>query len=161
MQPMMKFFQNKKLLIIFRCAILLCILVMALVYIYVNYYKLMNGDTSSELVLGKHLYQNGSILSKGWIYSTEIKVLNAQIIYKLVYPFFANNWLLYRMGVDAIMLIVLVASYLFMMFAIGLFDVGLRTSWILPLPFSASYGYVVAYGVFYTPYIISHFFLLD
>ena len=120
----------------------------------------MNSDTSSELVLGKLLSQERGILSKNWCYSTEIKLLDVQILYKVFFMLFNDNWLLVSMCTSAVMLIFLAASYLFMMHSIGLYKLGLYTAFILLLPFSPTYSYVIIYGVFYNRVLILSFLLL-
>jgi hypothetical protein len=117
----------------------------------------MNSDTASEVLLGRHLYTEGGIFSKNWFYSTEIKLIDVQILYKLFYSFFSDNWLLIRMLTSGIMLILLIVSYLFMMHAIDLFNLGLYTAWILLLPFSQVYGYLIIYGIYYDRILILTF----
>ncbi|MBE5837316.1 hypothetical protein [Butyrivibrio sp.] len=141
-------------------ALMLFSILFSMYFIKCNYYTLMNSDTASELVLGKLLSQEGGILSKNWCYSTEIKLLDVQILYKVFFMLFNDNWLLVRMCTSAVMLIFLAASYLFMMHSIGLYKLGLYTAFILLLPFSPTYSYVIIYGVFYNRVLILSFLLL-
>ncbi|WP_026656581.1 MULTISPECIES: hypothetical protein [unclassified Butyrivibrio] len=125
----------------------------AIYYINYNYYTLMNGDTSSELVLSKLLADEGGILAKNWFYSTELRVINTQLIYKLVFMFIPNNWKAVRIASDIVMLLLLAVCYQFMMKALGYEREGKWTLWMLFLPFGASYGYMIVYSAFYIPHI--------
>lgn len=55
----------------------------------------IDADMSSELVLAKLLSEEGGILSKSWYYSTELRILNTQLIFA---PLFAviDDWSLVR-----------------------------------------------------------------
>ena len=130
----------------------------SMVFIKHNYYKLMNSDTSAEVLLGRLLNLEGGIFSKRWFYSTEIRVIDVQILYKFFYGLFSDNWLLIRMFTSGVMLILLVASYLIMMHALDLYNIGLYTAWILLLPFSQVYGYMIIYGVYYVKIYFFFFF---
>ena len=129
----------------------------ALFFIRYNYYTLMNSDTSGELILGRLLSREGGILSTAWDYSTELRVINTQLIYKLVFMVVGDNWMLVRFISNSIMLLMLAAGYLFMMHALGRDKEGRWTVWMLFLPFGANYGYIVVYGAFYIPHILFTF----
>ncbi len=137
--------------------LMICSFLFSMFFIKHNYFQLMNSDTSAEILLGRHLNMEGGILSKNWFYSSEIRVIDVQILYKLFYGLFSDNWLLIRMFSSGVMLILLVASYLFMMHTIDLYNVGLYTAWILLLPFSQVYGYMIIYGVYYDRVLILTF----
>ena len=132
----------------------------AIYFINYNYYTLMNGDTSSELVLSKMLADEGGILAKNWFYSTELRVINTQLIYKLVFMFFPNNWKAVRIVSDIIMLVLLAVCFQFMMKSLGYEKEGRWTLWMLFLPFGANYGYMIVYGAFYIPHICLTFLSL-
>ena len=59
--------------------------VIDILYAVKNYYYLINSDTASEMILGNELAKNGGLLSKAWYYSTELRVLNTQIFYKIAF----------------------------------------------------------------------------
>ena len=74
----------------------------------------LNSDASSELVLAKHLAdQGGGLLSKNWYYSTEVKVLCDQLAFELMF-FFTDNWRIARMGGTLILIgLMLLSLYSF------------------------------------------------
>lgn len=129
----------------------------ALFFIRYNYYTLMNSDTSGELILGRLLSQQGGILASNWTYTTELRVINTQIIYKLVFMLLGDNWMMVRLVSNGIMLLMLAAGYLFMMWALGRAEVGRWSVFMIFLPFGANYAYIVVYGAFYVPHILFTF----
>ena len=71
----------------------------------------LDSDASSELVLAKHLAdEGGGILSKNWYYSTEVNFLNDQLAFELMF-FFTDNWRVARMGGTLILLAILLISF--------------------------------------------------
>lgn len=119
----------------------------------------IDADMSSELVLAKLLSEEGGILSKSWYYSTELRILNTQLIFA---PLFAviDDWSLVRAIGTAICLFIYILCYFFFARSIHLgrshmlFSAG-----ILMLPLSSSYTYSVLTGAFYIPHICLAFIL--
>ena len=72
------------LLIALHCAL------MALLHAVYAYQ--INSDASSEMVLARQLVQERAILSKSWFYSTELRVLNTQLVYAFFFQFSAKNY---------------------------------------------------------------------
>ena len=70
----------------------------------------LDSDASSELLLAKHLAdQGGAIMSKGWYYSTEIEFLSDQLAFELMF-FLTDNWRLVRLGGTALLIALLLLS---------------------------------------------------
>lgn len=59
---------------------------------------MLSSDDASELILSKLLSENGGILSSKWYYSTEIRVLNAQIIWSVLFHFIGNWHVVHLLG---------------------------------------------------------------
>ena len=113
----------------------------------------IDADMSSELVLARQLSREGGILSKNWYYSSELRVLNNQLVFA---PLFAlsDNWQLVRTLGTAITLAVMTACYIFMARGTGLSWTGtFASAGVLLLPLSDSYTYAVLTGLFYIPHI--------
>lgn len=51
----------------------------------------IDSDMSSELVLARLLADEGSLISKNWFYSTELRVLNTQLVFMPLFLVF-DNW---------------------------------------------------------------------
>ncbi|MBQ7529505.1 hypothetical protein IJT10_06345, partial [bacterium] len=99
---------------------------------------ILDSDISSEIILGKLLHDEGGIISKNWLYATELRVINTQLIYKLCFNF-SNNWHNVRvMSIGCIMLI-LFGSYYLLMSRLDLKKYAWLTGFALLLPFSKEY----------------------
>ena len=119
----------------------------------------IDADMSSELVLARQLSREGGVLSKNWYYSSELRVLNNQLVFA---PLFAlsDNWQLVRTLGTAITLAVMTACYIFMARGTGLSWTGtFASAGVLLLPLSDSYTYAVLTGLFYIPHICISFLL--
>ncbi|MBQ7501635.1 hypothetical protein IJT93_02825 [bacterium] len=121
--------------------------------------KLLDSDMSSELVLGKLLNDEGGILSDNWCYSTELRVIGAQIAYKLFF-YFSDNWHLVRTLSAAVLLFILMSSYCFFAERWNLGKTGLLCGLVLLLPFSADYVCFVIWGGYYLPHLAFLFLAL-
>ena len=62
------------------------------IYIWLNGRDLLNSDVAAELMLAKQLNTEGKLLSRNWFYSSELRVLNTQLIYKPAFALFPNDW---------------------------------------------------------------------
>lgn len=77
-----------------------------LVYFNFKYlYLTIDSDFGGEMGLWNQLAQNGSILSTEWFYSTEIRLLNVQLIMPLMFSIF-DNWI-FAVGVGNIILYII------------------------------------------------------
>ena len=70
--------ETKKQLLI--GAALVLELLFLLLYLNGRIDRLLDSDMSSEMILGQLLARNNGILSDQWYYSTELRVLNTQLI---------------------------------------------------------------------------------
>lgn len=119
----------------------------------------IDADMSSEMVLAKLLSEEGGILSKNWYYSTELRVLNNQLVAAPLFALF-DNWQLVRTLATAITLMIMTLCYIFMARSVGLSRAGtLVSAGVLLLPLSGSYTYAVLTGLFYIPHICISFLL--
>lgn len=119
----------------------------------------IDADMSSEMVLAKLLSRDGGILSKNWCYSSELRVLNNQLVFAPLFALF-DNWQLVRTLGTAIVLAMMTMCYIFMARSIRLSWAGTFASGgVLLLPLSGSYTYSVLTGLFYVPHISLSFLL--
>ena len=87
--------ETKKQLLI--GAALVLELLFLLLYLNGRIDRLLDSDMSSEMILGQLLARNNGILSDQWYYSTELRVLNTQLIYALFFRL-SRNWKYERMA---------------------------------------------------------------
>ena len=138
-------------------------LVAVLLSIRTTYYvtgHFLDSDASSELVLAKHLSETGQILSKDWLYSTELRVLNAQLVYAPMFLLF-SDWHLVRFFSALTLQAVYILSYGFMLRQAGFSKSDFHVSAsLLLLPVSVAYGRIVLYHCHYITHITLAFFLV-
>ena len=80
--------------------------------------NLLDSDASSELVLANHLHETGNVLSDDWYYSTELRVLNTQLIFAPLFGLF-SSWRRVRLAGTLLLQLILVASYGYMIWQAG------------------------------------------
>ena len=113
----------------------------------------IDSDASSELILAEHLSKTGGILSADWCYSTEIRVLNTQLVYTPLFLLF-NSWHLVRyFGALILQGILVLAIYLFTRLLKMEKKVFFITAAFSLLPLSVCYGRIVLYHCYYVPHI--------
>ncbi len=127
--------------------------VFSIVVTYFVTKRCIDADASSELVLAQHLAKTGQILSTDWIYSTELRVFNTQLIYAPLFLLF-NNWHLIRFFGSVIMQGILVLCfYLFTRMININRKVFYLSSALFLLPISVCWGRIVLYHCYYIPHI--------
>ena len=119
--------------------------------------NLLDGDASGEMVLARHLYDTGRILSEDWYYTTELRAVQVQLVLAPLFAIF-DSWRRVRFVGTMILQMLMVGSYGYMRKA-GLGRRGfLASAALMLLPVSVSYGRIVLYHLYYIPYIILGFF---
>lgn len=144
------------LAVIFGC------LTVALLFISQCFYlhNMLNSDLSSELVLAKQLADRGQILSDNWYYSTELRVVNTQLITALLFKF-TDNWGLVRVLSNFILYAFCAASMIFLGKSLRLSKQSIvLCEFLLIVPYSSTWFSIVQMGAFYYPHIILMFLAL-
>ncbi len=120
----------------------------------------LDSDASSELVLARQLYESGKIISADWFYSTELRVLNAQLVYSPMFRIF-SDWHLIRFFSALTLQVAYILAYGFMLHQGGFKQNDFCISApLLLLPVSVAYGRIVLYHCHYITHIILSFFLM-
>ncbi len=113
----------------------------------------IDSDASSELILAQHLAQTGQLLSRDWLYSTELRVVNTQLIYAPLF-LLLSSWHAVRYVGALLLQGILVGAFCFYGRSIGLARrVILYSASLLLLPLSVCYGRIVLYNCYYVPHI--------
>lgn len=128
----------------------------AVISIVITFYTTetcIDSDASSELVLSHHLSQVGGILTEDWGYSTELRVVNTQLVYAPLFHIF-SDWHMVRFVGALILQAVLVGAFYIFGRCVGL---GRKTfcisAGLFLLPVSVCYGRIVLYNCYYVPHI--------
>ncbi len=133
----------------------------AMGYIFLkNGYNLVNSDDSAELILARLLSEGNGILSRGWMYSTELRVVNTQLIRALLFRI-TDNWMSVRIVSSLVLDLWLLISY-------GFFIIQLTgerkwfwyTAPFLLVPFSGEAFYVYGAMAYYIPHLALSFQIL-
>ena len=134
-------------------------LLLLLLYLNGRFNRLLDSDMSSEMILGQLLAEENGILTTHWYYSTELRVLNTQLLYALFFRL-SSNWHFVRMAVTAAMWCILIVSYDGLCRAMDCKKAFLPTVLLLVAPVSESYFRFVLAGVYYVPHIAIAFIAL-
>ena len=134
-------------------------LVGLIVYLSVHVENLLDSEMSSELILARQLKDSGGIFSGNWYYSTEIRVLNTQLVYSLFFHVF-EDWQTVRILGNITLYLLLIGSYYFLCKRLGITRYFPLTAGVLLLPLSAWYFSFFLYGTYYMPRVSMMFFIL-
>lgn len=123
--------------------------------------RLLDSDAASELVLAHTLASRGQfVLSPDWVYSTELRVLNTQLIYAPLFWLF-SDWTTVRLVGALLLELAMLASYAFFARQARMsFNSWCVTASALLLPYSVAYGRIVLYHTYYIPHIALGFLLV-
>ena len=113
---------------------------------------LVDSDMASEMMLSNFLNQEGRIISKIWYYSTEIRVVSVQWVYRFTLLLFPNDWHLARTVGMAIMLALFAGLMLLLARSIGLGRLGVWMTAALIWPYGRLYLVYAIYGGHYLVY---------
>ena len=119
----------------------------------------LDSDMSSEMVLAALQNREGTLVSRNWLYSTELRLIGAVPLYQLGLLLF-DSWHAARTLAVALLLAAVLAAFLFMAKQAGL---GKSTPWvamILCLPINESYAYISQYGGYYAMHVALSFVLI-
>lgn len=127
-----------------------------LIFMWTNGRYYIDSDMSAEMILADLLNEEGTIASKNWWYSTEIRIFYLQVVYRLTLLLFPNDWYSARMLGQAIWMIALLASYLY---ACGKNGLNLKNHGVwgaaaLACPFSFRYFWYIWYGGSYVTHTL-------
>ncbi len=116
---------------------------------------LLDSDASSELILAEKLSREGGIISPTWIYSTELEVLNIQIVYSLLFHL-TSDWSLVRFLGTVILHCLMLGAYAYLARQTRMkTNAFLLTASAMLMPFSVPYGRIVLYHTLYIAYAIT------
>ena len=134
--------------------VLLCLAVSAY-YLTAGYGAFLDADMSSELALAQHLAETGRLISGEWRYSTEVRVLNTQLVFTPLMALFGHDWHLVRALGCMILLTLLAASVVFCARSLGAaWRFALLFAGLSVLPFSLIYAQMIVIGAYYVPHAV-------
>lgn len=131
------------------------------IYLSLKYGKgNLDSDMSSEMILSDLMNKHGDLLfCSNWAYSSEMRVIYLQAIFRLGLLLFPNNWYYARVLSTSILLLLLIILFIKLCNLLGLKKYSVWLAVVLICPFSFDYNYIVVYGAFYIPHILLYLLL--
>lgn len=118
---------------------------------------LTDSDISSEMLLAEILNGEHALVSKNWYYSTELRVLNIQLLYSFFFHLF-GDWTMVRTGACVVSYLLMLLSYYYMMHQMGQDRFYAVSAIFLLLPVSDGYFEYVLLALLYASFISISFF---
>lgn len=112
----------------------------------------LDSDMSSELVLSELLSREGGILTTKWYYSTELRVLNTQLVFSALFRI-SDNWRFVRLAGAVLLLLLLLVCCRYFCCQLGLRRCFPAVAGVLQVPFLWSSWYILYWGSFYIPHL--------
>ena len=124
---------------------------------------MLDSDMSSEMVLSDILNKEHSLsgVTTNWFYSTEIKCLHMQWLYRIGLALFPSNWHIARTFSMFIALILLAFGVWLLFYAAGYSKQGIWAAAFTLLPGGSWYFWQTLYGGYYLPYIYIMLFTMS
>jgi len=148
-------------------AAITAVIVLALVFTAVFSYKYgvqwIDSDHSSEMILGQLLARENKLLSRNWLYSTELRIVYQTIFTMPLFKLLGHtgNWALIRALNILLNNITLILSYLFLTHNMKIkLRWSLISSVFLLIPLSFTYWNIVTFGGYYIFFIAQLFICL-
>ena len=132
-------------------------------FVYLSVFMQLHGDCltdsdiSSEMLLAEILNGEHALVSKNWYYSTELRVLNIQLLYSFFFHLF-GDWTMVRTGACVVSYLLMLLSYYYMMHQMGQDRFYAVSAIFLLLPVSDGYFEYVLLALLYASFISISFF---
>ena len=137
--------KTEKYFVLFGKIMLVAVILFNAWLIHKCYFNFMRSDDASELVYSRLLAREGSIISSNWYGSTELEILNTQLIYSLLFHF-TSNFQVVRIVGQVILTLIFLASYLFCLRGIDPEKAESRfwkTAFLLVIPISDAWIFLI------------------
>lgn len=118
---------------------------------------LTDSDITSEMILAQVVSEEHALISPNWYYSTELRVLNIQMIYSLFLHIF-DDWTLVRTASCIVSYLLMLGSCYYLLYQAGLKKYYTVSAIFLLLPFSDNYFEYVLLALLYATFISISFF---
>lgn len=108
----------------------------------------LDADMASEQLLANLLAQEGGVMSTNWYYSTELRVLNTQLVMVPLFRLF-TSWHTVRVVGSVVLILLYLAAWFWFGHSAKLKYSGLLGAGLLVLPYGALYRQYVLEGLYY------------
>lgn len=116
----------------------------------------VDSDMASEMVYANLLNEEGKWISSNWWFSTQVRIFDVHVFYRFGLLLFPTNWYAARVFGQALWMVALLVSYLYLCAPNGL-NLRYHGAWgaaCLACPFGVFYLWYGFFGGFYTPHMI-------
>lgn len=123
-----------------------------------NYMNSLNGidsDMSSELIYSSMMLKERNIIVNDWFWSTGIKFFDPTLIYAIFLLIFPTNWSIARVCSIFVILLLVIASYIYMAKVISPLKTCIYFASLVILPYHYWMLQNISFGCYYTFYFIS------
>lgn len=135
-------------------------LIIGLVFFLHRYFYLeLDDDNGSEMILSKILAERGGILRKDWYYSTELRVINTQLIYSVLFRV-CSDWHIVRLAGNAIMYLILLAAVWYLCRELHIRKYFCVIAAMYMIPMSYDYYFFALHSAYLLPHITLSMLLL-
>ncbi len=116
--------------------------------------EMLDSDMAAEMVLAEFMNKEHALITKNWIYSTEIKAAGMQWFYCIGLWLSQDNWLIARTIGAILGLVLFLASWIYLARVMEWKDTGKWIVAFLAWPFGFWYFFDVIWGAYYIPHSI-------
>ena len=145
-------FKKDNLLFLISLTVLIVAEMFCLNYLRLNMSRLLDSDMSSEMILSKILSDNNEIITRDWYYSSEIRVINTQLVFSFLFKLF-NSWHRVRVIGTAVVHFLLILSVAILCKSAGNIRMFPLISLFFAVPLSVEYFLYVTRALYYIPHI--------
>lgn len=146
---------------IFLLSFLLIIIFVMILFMHLKANNYIDSDTAGEMMLWRECVAEKSLIPTGWIYSSEIRILNTQILGAIFFSFF-SDWVLIKLLVSIFSLAILFWATIFLLNRLEFkeFWIKFLCAILVIVPTSYDVWFMVTFGNYYIPhYVISFLYL--
>lgn len=122
---------------------------------YLNSLSGIDSDMAAELIYSNMMLEERNIIVNDWFWSTGIKFFDPTLIYAIFLLIFPTNWSIARVCSIFVILLLVIASYIYMAKVISPLKTCIYFSSLVILPYHYWMLQNVSFGCYYTFYFIS------
>lgn len=131
---------------------LVSLIIGLIIFLHRYFYLELDDDNGGEMILSKIIAERGGILRKDWYYSTELRVINTQLIYSVLFRFF-SDWHIVRLAGNAIMYLILLAAVWYLCRELHIRKYYCVIAAMYMIPMSYGYYFYALHGAYLLPHI--------
>ena len=132
--------------------IILTLLTVFNIWFIMHQYWLVDSDMAQEMLLAKHLNDTGRIISEDWMYTTELRVYNINLFFRIGLYLFPDNWMYARIFGSFCVYLLFLFSVFRLFTACGYKEMWSYAGIFLMLPVSTMYWFLGLFGLCYIFY---------